>query len=387
MIKTPINLQDLRRKIYSKAKADTAWRFWGLYVHICKMETLRQAYELAKDSCRRAIQAAVGISPLPTAAQRDNEKSGVALQRIQMEADMGSYHFIDGYDRALRLAGRVMDQWIPIVYDNERTKALRQPDDSHRMVLGLDKENFQIFENKQSQPLQSFSRTDMPISIGLIFDTSGSMSTKIDRAREAVTAFLKTANPEDEFFVITFADTPTGLVDFTTSTEEVQNKLLFATPRGMTSLLDAIYLGVSKLRQAQYSKKALLIISDGGDNHSRYTERDVRNIVKESDVMIYAIGVYDRYFRTEEERLGPGLLSDISELTGGRSFSLDNLNDLPDVASKIGVELRNQYVLGYRPTKAARDGKWHKIKVKLLAPKGLPPLQVNARQGYYARTE
>jgi len=260
-------------------------------------------------------------------------------------------------------------------------------DDSHRMVLGLDKENFQIFENKQSQPLQTFSRTDMPISIGLIFDTSGSMSTKIDRAREAVGAFLKTANPQDEFFVITFADTPTGLVDFTTSTEEVQNKLLFATPRGMTSLLDAIYLGVSKLRQAQYSKKALLIISDGGDNHSRYTERDVKNIVKESDVMVYAIGVYDRYFRTEEERLGPGLLSDISELTGGRSFSLDNLNDLPDVASKIGVELRNQYVLGYRPTKAARDGKWHKIKVKLLAPKGLPPLQVYARQGYYARTE
>jgi len=260
-------------------------------------------------------------------------------------------------------------------------------DDSHRMVLGLDKENFQIFENKQSQPLQTFSRTDMPISIGLIFDTSGSMSTKIDRAREAVGAFLKTANPQDEFFVITFADTPSGLVDFTTSTEEVQNKLLFATPRGMTSLLDAIYLGVSKLRQAQYSKKALLIISDGGDNHSRYTERDVKNIVKESDVMVYAIGVYDRYFRTEEERLGPGLLSDISELTGGRSFSLDNLNDLPDVASKIGVELRNQYVLGYRPTKAARDGKWHKIKVKLLAPKGLPPLQVYARQGYYARTE
>ena len=260
-------------------------------------------------------------------------------------------------------------------------------DDSHRLVLGLDKENFQVFENKQSQPLQTFSRTDMPISIGLIFDTSGSMNTKIDRAREAVTAFLKTANPQDEFFVITFADTPTGLVDFTMSTEEVQDKLLFAAPRGMTSLLDAIYLGVSKLRQAQYSKKALLIISDGGDNHSRYTERDVKNIVKESDVMIYAIGVYDRYFRTEEERLGPGLLSDISEITGGRSFSLDNLNDLPDVAGKIGVELRNQYVLGYRPTKAARDGKWHKIKVKLLAPKGLPPLQVNARQGYYARTE
>jgi Ca-activated chloride channel homolog len=152
-------------------------------------------------------------------------------------------------------------------------------------------------------------------------------------------------------------------------------------------LLDAIYLGVSKMRQAKYPKKALLIISDGGDNHSRYTEGEIKNLVKEADVMIYSIGIYDHYFQTEEERLGPALLSDISDLSGGRSFTIDNPNDLADVATKIGIELRNQYVLGYRPKNPGHDGKWHKIKVKLLPPKGLPPLHVYARTGYYASSQ
>lgn len=260
-------------------------------------------------------------------------------------------------------------------------------DDSNRLVLGLEKENFQLFENKQLQLLKTFSSTDIPISIGVIFDTSGSMVSKIDRAREAVMAFLKTANPEDEFFMITFADDPTELVDFTNSPEEIQNHLILTQPKGMTALLDAIYMGIAKLSHARYSRKALLIISDGGDNHSRFTEHDVKAFVKEADVMIYAIGVYDRYFRTEEESLGPALLTAVSELTGGRSFTLDNPNDLPDIAGKIGTELRNQYVLGYRPQPTVRDGKWHKIRVKLLPPKGLPHLSVYARQGYYAPQE
>jgi Ca-activated chloride channel family protein len=158
-------------------------------------------------------------------------------------------------------------------------------------------------------------------------------------------------------------------------------------PKHRTALLDAIYMGISKMRQAKYAKKALLIISDGGDNHSRYTEGEIKALVKEADVMIYAIGIYDRYASATEERLGPQLLSDITELTGGRAFTIDNPNDLGDVATKIGVELRNQYVLGYRPTKITRDGKWRKIKVKLLPPKGLPPLRVYARTGYYAPAE
>jgi Ca-activated chloride channel homolog len=141
------------------------------------------------------------------------------------------------------------------------------------------------------------------------------------------------------------------------------------------------------MRTAKYERKALLIISDGGDNHSRYTEGEIKKLVKESDVQLYAIGIYDHYFQTDEELLGPELLEDITGVTGGRAFSIDNPNDLADVATKIGIELRNQYVLGYRPSNRANDGKWHKIKVKVVPPKGLPPLQVHAKTGYYARSE
>ena len=213
------------------------------------------------------------------------------------------------------------------------------------------------------------------------------MGSKIERAREAVVEFFKTANPQDEFFMITFADKPEEISDFTSSVDDIQGRLVYAVPKGRTALLDAIYLGVSKMRQAKYPKKALLIISDGGDNHSRYTEGEIRSMVKEADILIYAIGIYDHYFPTEEERLGPTLLSDVTELTGGRAFTIDNPNDLADVSTKIGIELRNQYVIGYRPKNPVRDGKWRKIKVKLLPPKGLPPLRVYAKTGYYAPTE
>jgi len=260
-------------------------------------------------------------------------------------------------------------------------------DPLNRLVTGLDRENFQLFEGNAPQEIKTFSSEDAPVSLGVIFDSSGSMSSKMDRAKDAVVEFFKTANPQDEFFMITFSDEPEEVTDFTSSVDEIQNKLVFAVPRRRTALLDAIYMGVTKMRQAKYAKKALLIISDGGDNHSRYTENEIKSLVKEADVMIYAIGIYDRYASAMEERLGPQLLSDITELTGGRAFTIDNPNDLGDVATKIGVELRNQYVLGYRPSKIVRDGKWRKIKVKLLPPKGLPPLRVYARTGYYAPVE
>jgi Ca-activated chloride channel homolog len=260
-------------------------------------------------------------------------------------------------------------------------------DPMNRLVTGLEKQNFQLYEGNSAQEIRTFSSEDAPVSLGVIFDSSGSMTSKMDRAKEAVIEFFKTANPQDEFFMITFNDEPEEVSDFTNSVDEIQNKLVFAVPRRRTALLDAIYMGVSKMRQAKYPKKALLIISDGGDNHSRYTENEIKSLVKEADVMIYAIGIYDRYASAVEERLGPQLLSDITELTGGRAFTIDNPNDLADVATKIGVELRNQYVLGYRPSKVVRDGKWRKIKVKLSPPKGLPPLRVYARTGYYAPAE
>jgi Ca-activated chloride channel family protein len=260
-------------------------------------------------------------------------------------------------------------------------------DPLNRLVTGLEKENFQLFDGNNPQEIRSFSSEDAPVSLGVIFDSSGSMSSKMDRAKDAVVEFFKTANPQDEFFMITFSDEPEEVSDFTNSVDEIQNKLVYAVPRKRTALLDAIYMGVSKMRQAKYAKKALLIISDGGDNHSRYTEGEIKALVKEADVMIYAIGIYDRYFQSQEERLGPALLTDVAELTGGRAFTVDNPNDLADVATKIGIELRNQYVLGYRPAKVVHDGKWRKIKVKLMPPKGLPPLKVYARTGYYAPAE
>jgi Ca-activated chloride channel family protein len=257
----------------------------------------------------------------------------------------------------------------------------------NRPVTGLEKDNFKVFEGKEPQDIRHFSGEDTPVSLGVIFDTSGSMSSKIDRAREAIVEFFKTANPQDEFFMITFSDKPEELSDFTSSVEDIQGKLLYTMPKGRTALLDAVYFGISKMRQAKYQRKALLIISDGGDNRSRYTEGEIKSLVKEGDVLIYAVGIYDHYFPTEEERLGPQLLSDIAELSGGRAFTVDNPNDLADIATKIGIELRNQYVLGYRPKNLVPDGKWHKVKVKLVPPKGLPPLQVHAKAGYYAPSE
>lgn len=260
-------------------------------------------------------------------------------------------------------------------------------DPMNRLVTGLDKENFNVLEGKERQEIRHFSSEDAPVSIGVIFDLSGSMNSKIERAREAVVEFFKTANPQDEFFLIAFADKPEQLSDFTQSIDELSGKLVYTVPKGRTALLDAIYLGVNKMRQAKYQKRALLIISDGGDNHSRYTESEIRSTVKEADVQIYAIGVYDHYFSTTEEKYGPVLLTDIADLTGGRAFTIDNPNDLADVATKIGIELRNQYVLGYRPKNPTHDGKWRKIKVKLIPPKGLPPLRVFAKTGYYAPSE
>jgi Ca-activated chloride channel family protein len=257
-------------------------------------------------------------------------------------------------------------------------------DDWNRIVTGLDKENFSVLEGNEVQQVRHFSSEDAPLSLGVIFDMSGSMSDKIVKAREAVIEFMKTANPQDEFFMVTFNDRPELRADFTNSVEDVQGKLVYTVPQGRTALLDAIYMGVSKMKDARNSKKALLIISDGGDNHSRYTEREIKSLVKEADVQIYSIGIFTPGATQAEEVAGPALLNAISDVTGGRLFNIANPNELADVATKIGIELRNQYVLGYRPSNKTKDGHWRKIKVKLIPPKGLPHLNVYSKTGYYA---
>ncbi len=260
-------------------------------------------------------------------------------------------------------------------------------DPFNRLVTGLEQENFRVFEDNSEQEVVHFSSEDVPISIGVIFDMSGSMSNKVDKARLAALQFFKTANPQDEFFLVSFNDRAELTSRFTSSVEELQGRLMYTTAHGRTALLDAVYLGLSQMRGAHNAKRALLILSDGGDNHSRYNEADIKNFVKESDVQLYAVGIFDPLGyrnRTPEELNGPVLLSELTEITGGRVFPVENLNDLPDIAAKIGMELRNQYVLGYKPSNHHHDAKWRKIKVRLRPPKGLPPLNVYAKTGYYA---
>lgn len=263
-------------------------------------------------------------------------------------------------------------------------------DGMNRLVQGLDRNSFQVLEGKTEQQIRYFSNEDAPVSIGIILDISGSMKSKLDRARDAVAKLIGDANPEDEFFMITFSDKPEMVSDFTQHVEDVQSKLLYAVPKGRTALLDAIYMGIAKMRQAKHQRKALLIISDGGDNHSRYTEKEIVSVVKEADVMIYGIGIYNHYFPTQEELLGPELLRSISEVTGGTSFSIDDPNDLVDAAKSVSVMLRNQYLLGYRPAATKKDGQWHKIKIVFRRPKKLKlpgTFHVYARSGYYAAAE
>jgi Ca-activated chloride channel family protein len=260
-------------------------------------------------------------------------------------------------------------------------------DPYNRLVTGLDPDNFRVFEDNVEQEIVSFSSEDVPISIGVIFDFSGSMANKIDKSREAALEFFKTANPQDEFFLVTFNERAELTSAFTNSVEDLQSQMMLTAPRGRTALLDAIYLGLSQMRGAHNAKRALLILSDGGDNHSRYNENDIKRLVREADTQLYAIGIFEPLgdrSRTLEELNGPSLLAEITELTGGRVFAVEHLNDMPDIASKIGMELRNQYVLGYRPSNHVHDARWRKIKVRLRPPKGLPPLSVYAKTGYYA---
>ena len=260
-------------------------------------------------------------------------------------------------------------------------------DPMNRFVTGLEKEHFKLFEDKKEQTISQFSSEDAPLSIGLVFDASGSMGSKLAKSRQAASELFKTANPEDEFFLVQFNDKPELVVPFTTSTEEIQNRLTFTQAKGRTALLDGVYLAMNQMKKARNPRKAIVLLSDGGDNSSRYTESEIKNLVREADVQIYAIGIFESMAgrgRTAEEMAGPGLMTEIAEQTGGRHFMVENLNDLPDIAAKIGIELRNQYVLGYTPANLTKDGKYRKVQVKLQQPRGLPPLKAFYRLGYYA---
>ena len=263
-------------------------------------------------------------------------------------------------------------------------------DPMNRFVTGLEKDHFRLQEDNVDQTISHFASEDAPLSVGIVFDTSGSMGAKLQKSRQAVAQFCKTANPQDEFFLVQFNSSPELTVAFTTDPEEIQNRITFSQSRGRTALLDAVYLALHEMKKSKNPRKALLVISDGGDNSSRYTEGEIKNLVREADVQVFGIGIFEPLGsrgRTAEELAGPSLLSDIAEQTGGRAYPVENLNDLPDIAAKIGIELRNQYVLGYSSTNQERDGKYRRVKVKVMQPRGLPPLRAFWRLGYYAPSQ
>ena len=259
-------------------------------------------------------------------------------------------------------------------------------DAMNHAVTGLRKEDFAVYEGDAKQEIRYFSEEDGPISVGLILDLSKSMADKIDTERAAVEAFFQNANPEDDYFVITVASHPKLIASSTRSLRAIETELGLAVPDGNTALLDAIYLGVEQMHTARYKRHALLIISDGGDNNSRYKLREIKSIVQESDVAVYAIGLFDTaLFKTFEEYMGKKWLGEITDASGGRTVAIEDLTRLPQTAAAISWELRNQYVLGYEPAKLVADGRWRKIKVNVM-PHGTTPSSSPSRlQAYYRR--
>jgi len=263
-------------------------------------------------------------------------------------------------------------------------------DSLNRFVLGLQKEDFHLLEDSVEQTVVHFSGEDAPLSVGLVFDESGSMDYKLRTSQAAVAQFLKTLNADDEAFLVEFSDTAKVSVEFTSSTSQIQEALKNAKPGGLTAMLDGINLALREMKKAKNSRKAIVIVSDGGDNHSQYIPSQIESLVREADVQIYAMGVFEPSLPlglSAEEVSGPKLLSEISTQTGGRAFSAALNSDLPSVAARIAVELRNQYVLGYYPKNQTRDGKYRHVEVKLAQPKGLSAVKAHWRLGYYAAAQ
>jgi VWFA-related protein len=260
-------------------------------------------------------------------------------------------------------------------------------DEADRPVTGLERHQFRLLDDRAEQVISHFTTEDVPVSIGIVFDSSGSMGVKLKKAQAAVIQFLRTANPADEFSLVQVNDRATMLQGLTDRVEDIQNRLLFIGSKGRTALLDGIILSLNEMRHAKHARKAMLILSDGGDNNSRYNPREVKARLREADVQVFSIGIMEPFFargRSPEEADGAALLSGIAQQTGGHLIEVSDPDVLPGIASKIGAALRNQYVLGYVPSGDMRDGKYHRVQVKIVRPKGDPPLRLSFRSGYIA---
>jgi Ca-activated chloride channel homolog len=258
-------------------------------------------------------------------------------------------------------------------------------DDSYRAVAGLGANDFTLQDNKHSQQIRSISNEDEPVSMIVVFDASGSMNMKIQVARYAVQQLVNTSNPQDEFSLVFVSSKPRLVLSFDDPMEELQARTADIQADGYTALWDGIYLGMQELRHARHQRKALIVISDGEDNHSRYSESEVKSALEESDAEMYAIGTFERSLphRFDEKR-APMELDDLASSTGGRLFSAFQPEEIPKAIIQISRELRDQYVLGYYIDPQARDGRWHKITVRLSGQASTAKLHVHSKKGYYA---
>jgi Ca-activated chloride channel family protein len=256
-------------------------------------------------------------------------------------------------------------------------------------VNGLGKENFRLFEDGVEQNISYFATEDAPLSLGLLFDSSGSMQNKMTKSLEAAAGLFKVSNAQDEFFLVEFNDRPKMSVPFTFDADQLYQRMVRTRPFGHTSLYDAVHLALGQMKKAANPRKALVILSDGGDNRSRHTLPEIRGLLLESDVQVYAMGIFDPEDvpnRPREELNGPRVLDELAEESGGRHYRVTNVNDLPEISTQIGLELRSQYVLGYSPSNGERNGKYRRVSVKL-SPEGGPRLRMDYRRGYFAPNE
>ncbi|HXS97209.1 MAG TPA: VWA domain-containing protein [Candidatus Limnocylindrales bacterium] len=251
-----------------------------------------------------------------------------------------------------------------------------------RNVTGLVRENFRVLDNGKPLPIVAFGQQDQPITVGIVFDCSRSMTDKFATARQATHELFQQLNEQDESFLVTISDRPELRQPVTTDFNQVENALIFTHPQGTTSLLDGVYMALHEIKQAHTPRKAIVLVSDGGDNDSRYTLHELDRLAAESDTEIFSIGIFQNP-RTTEEVNGPALLADLANHSGGVNFVVHDINDIRAAMTKIGVTLHNQYVLGLRPPDDVQAGKYRRIKVQLLVPTGVPPLTLFSRNGYY----
>jgi len=334
-----------------------------------------ESQEPAQDKPAAAVPAAQDKTPTPAATQ---SSSPTASQSNSQGASQTP--------KEQKKLGTELDDRSIVTNTDLITLTVTVTDTYGRYVSGLNKSAFAVFDNKLQQEITHFSDDDSPVSVGVIFDVSGSMSgDKVKRARDALSKFIQTSHDSDEYFLIAFNSRAQLLLDRTRDGDSILNKLTFVETKSQTALYDACYLGVEKVQRGAHPKRALLLISDGQDNDSRYTFNELRKLLKESDVTLYAVGILSGSDAGSAMGMeGQGILDELAGVSGGKAFFPRSAAEMDDIFEQIALELRHQYSIGYKPESFTNDGKWHKVKVRVTPPRGLPRLFTRYREGYYA---